>query len=339
MSDSKYCYLYRDYVRTISTQFDSEFTSILAHHNYEYGPEFEIALCNVLGRILPDKYGICRGYIVDAIGECAGDDIIIFDKLRFPTLVRSNADRVLRKEYVPAEAVYAYIEAKHCLELRKDNRQGITKALRQIADVRKLCRERSIPAKPSIKRNRDQLFCMITSRGIQNNGNVIESAEDLYTAFPSKDTLHYPAPDCIVCGNNCIAIPVNENKGVKSISDVFIRHESCYLLPRSVNGVAFGAAVISLLQALNSIDLGDYPTWQILQNAISPDDVFSVMHTQYIKPIDARIHRDKGETAQQYKNRRNDELRKLLPDASKELKELVEKELERKISFPDGDRA
>jgi hypothetical protein len=329
-------YLYRDYVVTISQQFESEFSSILANHNFELGPEFEIALCNALGRVLPEKYGVCRGYIVNAAGQCAGDDIVIFDKLRFPTLLRSNTDRVMRKEYVPAEAVYAYIEAKHFLEIQVDNGQGIIKALEQIKAVRDICRERGIPARQCTHYDRDELFCMIASRGIRKNGIRLDKTDEALAFFPKPEGLAYPGPDCIVCGNSLIASPVNEAGEVRFVRDVFLCHASSRLEARSVNGVAFGAAIISLLDALSKINLGDFPTWQILRNAIDPN-ILNPMAVQYILPIDSKLGRIDGETAQQYKNRRNEELRKLLPDASPALRAIIEYEMQRRWTFSQTD--
>jgi Domain of unknown function (DUF6602) len=336
MSQGTARFLYRDFVLTISRQFESEFSSIFAHYAFELGPEFEIALCNALGRVLPEKYGICRGYIVDAAGACAGDDIIIFDKIRFPTLLRSSEDRLTRKEYVPSEAVYAYIEAKHYLEIEEDTPQGINKALDQIKAVRQLCRERGIPAKEQVHYDRDQLFCMVISRGIRKRTAVIDSPEEALASFPIPDRLAYPAPDCIVCGNNIIAIPTNENNGVRFVGDVFLRHTGSKLEAHAVEGVAFGAGVMSLLHALNQINLGEFPTWQILRNAMDPT-LLTPLQVKYILPITSTLQRREGETAQQFKTRRNDELKKLLPTASPELRTAIEYEMQRRWSFSSTD--
>ena len=86
-------------------------------YSFDYGPEFEIAVCEVLRIALPDRFGVARGYVVSADGSFAGDDIIIYEKARFPTLGLRGKDSYLKKEYIPAEAVYCYIEAKHTLHI------------------------------------------------------------------------------------------------------------------------------------------------------------------------------------------------------------------------------
>jgi hypothetical protein len=78
--------VYGDYLETISAKFQSLFAEISAEYAFDYGDEFEIALCKVLRALLPSKFGICRGFAVTLDGTLAGDDIIIFDHERFPTL-------------------------------------------------------------------------------------------------------------------------------------------------------------------------------------------------------------------------------------------------------------
>jgi len=86
---------YGDYLKTISTKFENLIAEISTGYNFDYGEEFEIALCKVFRVLLPSKFGICRGFVVTADGKQAGDDIIIFDHdSRIKTLPRS-------KKYLP----------------------------------------------------------------------------------------------------------------------------------------------------------------------------------------------------------------------------------------------
>ena len=62
---------YRGYLKKMSERFEAEFKRIAAHYNFDHGPEFEIALCEVLRLVLPQKFGICRGFVVPADGEAA----------------------------------------------------------------------------------------------------------------------------------------------------------------------------------------------------------------------------------------------------------------------------
>ncbi|KLN62177.1 hypothetical protein WH96_01185 [Kiloniella spongiae] len=134
---------YQELLENISSDFKSKFNAIEAEHNFDSGPEFEIALCEVLQTYLPNKLGVCRGFIMNSIGECAGDDIIIYDKSTHPTLRNLGHDNFSRKQKIPVEAVYAYIEAKNTLYLKGSNRNNLIDTLKQINKVRLLLESRA----------------------------------------------------------------------------------------------------------------------------------------------------------------------------------------------------
>src|SRR5436305_11095350 len=113
-------FLYHDYVLTLSQRMAASFTTIAAEFGFDYGVEFEIAVCDVLQSALPDRFGVCRGFVTDSGGKSAGDDILIFDRSRFPTLHLRPAFSYARKEFVPIEAALCYIEAKHNLDISGD---------------------------------------------------------------------------------------------------------------------------------------------------------------------------------------------------------------------------
>ncbi len=131
--------LYNDWLGQLAQRFQSKFDDIRTVHNFEYGDEFEIALCEVLKGIIPRRASVCRGFIVAQDGTLAGDDIVIFDSARFPAL-RAVGEDLSRKEQVPAEAVLAYIEAKHTLYVHGNSGQSLEKATAQTAAVKLLIR-------------------------------------------------------------------------------------------------------------------------------------------------------------------------------------------------------
>jgi hypothetical protein len=60
---------------------------------------------------------VSRGFIETADGNMARDDIIIYERNRFPLLRLINESDFCRKQQVPVESVCAYLEAKHSLTL------------------------------------------------------------------------------------------------------------------------------------------------------------------------------------------------------------------------------
>src|SRR5680860_3734 len=154
-------YYYDNYVVDLSKKFLNRLDDIKANYNFDLGDEFEIAICELLRQFLPLKYGICRGFVVDQDGKKAGDDIIIFDQIQFPTIRTHLRNDFSRKEQIPIEAVYAYIEAKHTL-----NKETLNKSINQIVAIKGLC----------YGRVKTDLFQVDPSVGeFVDRGNLVES--------------------------------------------------------------------------------------------------------------------------------------------------------------------
>jgi hypothetical protein len=104
----------------------------LAHRNAEAkGEASEDVWTQLLAQHLPHRYRVTKGIVIDADGvESQYIDIIIHDR-QFTPLVFNKNDKV----YIPAESVYAVIEAKQQL-----TRANIMYAGRKAATVRKLRR-------------------------------------------------------------------------------------------------------------------------------------------------------------------------------------------------------
>ena len=74
---------YKNYAERLQKQADALFEQIMSTYNFDQGDEFEVALCKFLKLVLPQKYSICRGHIVDKMGVVSkGDDIIIYDNIK-----------------------------------------------------------------------------------------------------------------------------------------------------------------------------------------------------------------------------------------------------------------
>ena len=129
--------LYENYIERLSKRYLTELESIKVGYNFDYGDEYEIAVCRVLRLFLPTKYGVCRGFIVASDDERVGDDIIIYDKSKFPTLGLRDENEWSRKEFIPVEAVLGYIEAKNTLD-----EDTLPMALKQVSEAKNLCLKR-----------------------------------------------------------------------------------------------------------------------------------------------------------------------------------------------------
>lgn len=276
--------LYNGYLTKLQEAFDSAFKDIAAVYNFDHGDEFEIALCVVLRKILPRRFGVCRGFVVDVEGNTAGDDIIIYDQDRFPTLRLFDPDDHARKQQVPIEAVYAYIEAKHTLHLEGDGGQSVARASVQVAKVKELVGRRPamgygqdnpyllrgdfrVVVPPGWPDRANPLYTVIWARQVKKTtgsaallegGQIAEALDG-----SSMDVKPDLEPDLIVCGRDVVIVPAITNAdGTNGLMPFFVNGHSTAFFWRTA-GLGHAAAVVSLLHALDQITLGKMP-WPAL---------------------------------------------------------------------------
>jgi hypothetical protein len=279
-------YLYNDYIKKLSERFEAELTNILVGHNFDYGYEFEVALCQILRIVLPEKYGICRGYVVDSDGNQAGDDIIIYEQVRFPTLGLRNKNDYSRKEFIPVEAVYCYIEAKHSINFSDNNEQNISRAISQAVKVKSLALNRK-PISPNqispyhilpsgrspdnYPKIQNPPFCVVIARHVKNPTTESLSGESIMKKF-SETVIPVPpdkAPDLIILGKDVAILPVLPiPPGSFLYESPFFLPNQSQLLPKVAPDIAFGIALASILSALDWIQLGTIHWNSVITNAL-----------------------------------------------------------------------
>jgi hypothetical protein len=283
-------YLYQDLVQTLSMQFASALTTIKAQYNFDLGEEFECALCTLLHSILPDRYGICRGFVVTADGRTAGDDIIVFEKTHFPTLALRPKGDFSRKEYIPVEAVFAYIEAKYTVYMEGDGGQSLIKALKQVRAVKELVATRPkvsssqvskyVNLEPVIKINdhpampstANPAYAMILARDVMDSVDkrnrldaiAINQALDR----EALDSTH--PPDFMILGENTVVastIPDDDRQAFAVLGPFFIPGKSSLeVIPAP--GVSVGVGLASLMFALDWLRLGRLPWSTIIADGL-----------------------------------------------------------------------
>lgn len=280
--------MYDGYLKRVAQSFEAEFDEIDAVHGFEHGPEFEIALCKALRRVLPMRFGVVRGYVVDRDDRLAGDDIIIFEKMGYPTL-QLRDDELARKEKVPIEAVYAYIEAKHAVNIAGDDGQSLAKAVDQVAQVKRLCSSReavsfqrigtsnvrgvTITGPVGFPGQRNPVFAAVLARHVRNRkgGQILEGeqdAEKVLKLLQANVSMPQGAePDLLVLGSDTVALPVIKDPGGSEHN----AYHSPFFIPGSSQSsvlttpsLAFGIGLASLMFALDWMQLGQMPWKPIL---------------------------------------------------------------------------
>jgi hypothetical protein len=285
-------FLYDGYVPALNKRFEEELSKIEAHHNFEYGAEFEIALCKVLRKALPHKCGVCRGFVVDAMGNLAGDDIIIYNRAHFPTLRGLEDEDYSRHERIPIEAVYGYIEAKHTIQLAGEGDSSLSHAISQLQKVKALCETRKpvpfsqitknlplgdglivVNSPPEFPLTLNPAFTMLIARRVQERKGteIISDGLAIGNALLGRELANDKQPDAIVLGTNLIVLPVIPNPTVahpKFVSPFFVAGKSTYTAFANA-GMTFGVGLCLLLAALDWIQLGPMGWNDIITNACS----------------------------------------------------------------------
>lgn len=295
-------YKYNGFVENVSKEFERQLSAMSAVYNFDYGDEYEIAVCKVLRKLLPNKFGICRGFIINKDGDYTGDDIIIYDREHYPPLrFLDREDDYEQKNQIPVEAVYAYIEAKYTLDY-----QTFTKAFDQIVRVKKVCYTRETRAvvyvndgdkifdneyskangwKPVIT---SPMYAIILSKNcVGLNGEKTQSGEEaqnfileqLNCLGPKIRESGFFSPDAVVAGNKVTAFCghhlFGENGVLKDgiqITKFYTGVEpyACYQV-NSVDDIAYGLEFVHLMMALESIQLPAIPWEMIFNTAKMPD--------------------------------------------------------------------
>lgn len=100
-------------------------------HDGERGGVTESAWIEVLRSYLPNRYAVNSGIVIDSEGHTSDQiDVVIYDLQYTPVLLTQEPHR-----YIPAEAVYAVLEAKPNI-----NKQRLEYAAEKAASVRALKR-------------------------------------------------------------------------------------------------------------------------------------------------------------------------------------------------------
>jgi hypothetical protein len=276
--------LYNDWIVALANQLQRRFDSILSEggHNFEAGDEFEIAAMRALRAILPHRYGVCLGFIVDQHGGQAGDDLIIYDRSRFPTL-QSLGEDPARRDRVPFEAVLAYIELKHTLhvkDLEKSQKhfgQSLRHACEQVSIARTLRREAvtqhpgsimRVYVAPGYPRIENELYCAVWARNVAPATAAGDALASLCRTLHDEGV---GRPDVVVAGN-VLSLPAHYSPGPEGTIQVdgtrpFITADGNN--PLFVESeTAWGLALVHLMSTLESITLGELPWGRILHEAL-----------------------------------------------------------------------
>lgn len=278
-------YFYDDFIIKLATKINNRLSEISADYNFDFGDEFELAICELLRSFLPSKYGICRGFVVNKAGEKSGDDIIIYDQERFPTLNQIKKEDFSRKENIPIEAVYCYIEAKYTLDITSSNKTNLKKAIKQVKNVKILVQQRS---KYELNKNdpyhsiskeltptkgiypcRNPIFSMIISRYVSDGKNRIidpNNINNLLNNFIQETNIDITFPEGIVTGQShyvCTSV----KRELKHPANFIIPNDDNQYMMITKEDLALAIGFIHLYTAIDWIRLDKMPWDEIFNDS------------------------------------------------------------------------
>ena len=274
--------LYDGFLIDIAKLVNAKIGEIRAEENFTLGPEFEIAICKLLRMILPSNCGVCRGHAITREGQKAGDDILVFDRSRFPLLRLLDQDDFGQLMRVPVGAVFAYVEAKHTVYLDSPRtKQSLEHALAQVDAVRSLPRP---PVPPVINGKRvppavvpylgrrigrhghlNPIFGAVVARHVRaTKGSKILSADEI-----SKRLTKRPLPqqaDTLVLGSDIIVLPIDEaGHLVEYYTGPGVR-PTIFETP----GASLAICLAMVANAVSTIELGEMPWFDIVRDVLQP---------------------------------------------------------------------
>ncbi len=279
---------YSGWFEHIAEHLENRFREFRDVDPLELGPEFEEAICEVLEGFLPARAGVCCGWVVDCHGERRGDDIIVYDASRFPTLrgLRGKKKRV--KERVPAEAVLAYLEVKHTLYVKqrtpkKNKGQSLATACRQVEAVKRLRRapvplemitpryalpKDTIKQRPGFPEIRNPWYAAVWAFNLQVDKDMehdaAEAVKRCLAAIRGAGTEDSHLPDVIAAGSVMMSPAVVASEGCELRP--FITPETNFVFTNGVK--ALGAAMLHLTWAIDDILLGEIPWRRMLAHQL-----------------------------------------------------------------------
>ncbi|WP_437729839.1 DUF6602 domain-containing protein [Sorangium sp. So ce1335] len=280
---------YGGWVEESAEHLDAELRKLHRLEILELGNELESALRDTLKDFLPQRVGMCRGWVVDSTGRKQGDDIILYDAARFRALRRLRDDRGMdKKERVPAEAVLAYIEVKHTLYVQervpvKHRGQSLVKACSQVAGLKTLQRDAvpldmiaprlvlppgTIQRRPGFPAIRNPWYAAVWALHLQVDRDLeddpAEAVKRRIAAIQQAGTGAEHLPD-VIAADTVLMTPAITSAGALEPRP-FIAPDTELVFTNGIK--ALGAAMKHLAWAIDDILLGEIPWRRMLREQL-----------------------------------------------------------------------
>jgi hypothetical protein len=107
-------------------------------NNFDSGPGIEDIVRDQMRMLLPDRYAIVPGVVIDENGDNCGECDLLIVNRHWEPLLKYGATNESRRVHVPVEAVYTVIEIKQTL-----TESSLDDAMEKLVTYKRLKRDRS----------------------------------------------------------------------------------------------------------------------------------------------------------------------------------------------------
>lgn len=196
-----------------------------------------------LKQILPQKYGVDNGYVIDYEGNVSDQiDIIIYDNLYSPYVISSGSG----VKHIPAEAVYAIIEVKSTIT--KAYLQYANDKVQSVKKLKRTTRGVTVAGVRTPKRELTSILGIVLAK--DSNISKIETIKKHLKNFDNINLLCALDKYTILCNRNLEELEINMTNEEEALLGLyFYLNNELYEL-----GTVAGIDIRKYANALDSFD-------------------------------------------------------------------------------------
>lgn len=232
-----FIYNLEDIAKKLKIDFDGITKQIV--HNGVKGSAREDLLKDYLKKLLPEKYTISSGIIIDNNqSQSKQQDFIIHDAFNCPSFFQTDSNTIL-----PIESVYATIEIKSTLDY-----STLEQSVKNVESVRKLYK---LPNRNIIRNQYDNFYPLGFVFAYSSNYSLEQIQKKLFELNQSVDSKHQVSIICIL--DKGLIFNVQKN----NVKDVTLIPSNDTLLARSDSNIenTLYSFYLFLLEYINNVHI------------------------------------------------------------------------------------
>lgn len=246
-------------------QLRADYERKMGINNFDSGLPLEEIVRAGLQRLLPHRYSVRHGVLVDGRGESAGDcDIVLFNELWFPA-VKAGPMPHSRRTYLPIEGAYAVGEVKQTL-----SEATLDAAMEKLVIAHRLQRQPTPKERTVENRNSSScrhglsnpLYSFVFATGLEDGTTFQSLVERFYDINKQLKRLEVVRALCVL-GHGCVIWGFKQNS---EIHPALFMLEDLYLpvIPVYFDALRTGSSLYVLVENL---------AFHLYHSVLAPEDL------------------------------------------------------------------